>query len=257
IKNEIEKITQNDIVVTADMNGINAAGNYKLDLNVTTPSGISVIKKSSTEITVTVDKTTSRSIPIKVDCSDYVLDSSVSDIGTPTCLPTDYIQVTGPQKIVDSIDRMLVKLNIDVIKESINYKNCTVVPVDKNGNVVQSPYIKLNQATVDVHIPVYKEAEVEVIPVYSDELNYIISYSDFSPKIVTIRGTVEAVNSVDEIYTETIDVEKAKPVINASLNIPSGITVTDKSGNPVHSVRINGFEVRPLMTVENKPEIDE
>ena len=66
IKNDVEKISQDDIVVTADMNGIVNAGTYKIDLNVTTPSGISILKKSTSEISVTVDKTTSKHFPIEV-----------------------------------------------------------------------------------------------------------------------------------------------------------------------------------------------
>lgn len=246
IKNDIEKITQNDIVVTADMNGIQTAGTYKLDLNITSPSGITVIDKSSSEISVTVDKTTSRHFPIEVKYRSTDVDASIYEIGDPI-LSVASIQISGPQKIVDSIEKMLVTLNMDVIKDTIDSKGCTVVPVDENEMPVSSPYIKLNQSTVDVLIPVYKEADVEIIPVYSDELNYTISYSDFSPKIVTVKGKVEAVNSIDCIFTETIDVSKANGVVNANLNLPDGITAFDKNGNPVHSVRINGFSAEPII----------
>ncbi len=246
IKNDIEKITQSDITVTADMNGISTAGTYKLDLNVTTPSGITVKNKSSSEISVTVDKTTSRHFPIEVKYRSTDIDASVYDIGDPI-LSVASIQITGPQKIVDSIEKMLVTLNMDLIKDTIDSKGCTVVPVDSEGNTVSSPYIKLNQSTVDVLIPVYKAADVEIIPIYSDELNYTISFSDFSPKIVTVKGKVEAVNSIDCIFTETIDVEKAQGVINVNLDLPDGITAFDKNGNPIHSVRINGFSAQPVV----------
>ena len=240
IKNDIEKISQSDILVTADMNGIDTAGTYKIDLNITSPSGITVINKSSSEISVTVDKTTSRHFPIDVKYRSTDVDASIYEIGDPI-LSASSIQISGPQKVVDSIEKMLVTLNMDVIKDTIDSKGCTVVPVDEHGNVVSSPYIKLNQTTVDVMIPVYKAADVEIIPVYSDELNYTISYSDFSPKFVTVKGKVEAVNSIDCIFTEVIDVENAHGVVNANLNLPDGITAFDKNGSPVHSVRINGF----------------
>ena len=245
IKSDIDKISQNDIRVTADMNGIKAAGVYKLDLNITTPSGITVINKSSSEVSVTIDKTTSRHFPIEVITRYTDVDASVYEVGD-AILSTSSIQITGPQNIVDSIDKMLVTLNMDVIRDTIDSKGCTVVPVDIEGNTVQSPYIKLNQTTVDVLIPVYKSADVEIIPVYSDELNYSISYSDFSPKVVTIKGKVEAVNSVDCIFTETIDVSKAKGGITVNLNLPDGITAYDNNGNPVHSVRINDFHAVTL-----------
>lgn len=246
IKNDIERITQQDIVVTADMNGIKTAGTYKLDLNVTSPSGITVISKSSSEITVTVDKTTSRHIPVDVEYFYTDVDASVYEIGDEI-LSASSIQVTGPQKIVDTIEKMLVQLNMDVIRDTIDSKGCSVIPVDKNGDIVSSPYLKFNQSTVDVLIPVYKEADVEIIPVYSDELNYIISYSDFSPKIVTVRGKVEAVNSIDCIFTEIIDVEKSGSVVNANLDLPDGITAYDRYDNPVHSIRINGFAAEPII----------
>ena len=246
IKNDIEKITQKDIVVTADMNGIKTAGTYNLSLNVVSPSGITVKNKSSSEITVTVDKTTSRHFPIEVEYFYNDVDASVYEIGEEI-LSASSIQITGPQKIVDSIDKMLVQLNMDVIRDTIDSKGCSAIPVDKNGNIVSSPYIKLNQTTVDVLIPVYKEADVEIIPVFSDELNYTLSYKDFSPKIVTVRGRVEAVNSIDCIFTETIDVEKASGTVNVNLNLPGGISAFDKYDNPVHSVRISGFSAEKVV----------
>ena len=190
IKNDIENISKDDISVTADMNGITTSGTYKLDLNVTTPSGVTVISKSSSEISVTVDKTTSRHFPIEVKYRSTDIDASVYEIGDPI-LSAASIQITGPQKIVDSIEKMLVTLNMDVIKDTIDSKGCTVVPIDAEGNVISSPYIRFNQTTVDVLIPVYKAADVEIIPIYSDELNFTISYTDFSPKIVTVKGKVE------------------------------------------------------------------
>ncbi len=245
IKNDVESISQDDIVVTADMNGIVSSGTYKIDLNVTTPSGISIVKKSTSEISVTVDKTTSKHFPIEVKYRSTDVDASVYEIGDPI-LSVDSIQITGPQKVVDSIEKMLVTLNMDVIKDTIDSKGCTVVPVDTKGNAVSSPYIKLNQSAVDVLIPVYKAADVEILPVYSDELNYTISYTDFSPKIVTVKGKVEAVNSIDCIFTETIDVAASSGVLNVNLNLPDGITAYNKDGSPVHSVRINGFSAEPI-----------
>jgi len=246
IKNEIEEISRDDILVTADMNGITSAGTYKLDLNITTPSGVTVLKKSTSEISVSVDKTTSKHIAIEVDLRSNDVAADISEIGDAV-LSSASIQVTGPQKIVDSIEKMMVTLNVDVIKDTIDSKGCTVVPVDKNGNVVSSPYIKFNQSVVDVLIPVYKSADVEVIPVFSDDLNYTLSYTDFSPKIITINGKVETVNSIECIFTETINVAERSGNFNVNLDLPDGVSAKDKNGNAIHSVRINGFTAEPIV----------
>lgn len=248
IKNELADISRDDIIVSADMNGINSAGTYKLDLNITTPAGITVIKKSTSEITVFVDKTTSKHIPVEVDLRSNDVEANISEVGDPI-LSVASIQVSGPQKIIDSIDKMRLSLNVDVIKDTIDSKGCTVVPVDKNGNVVSSPYIKLNQSTVDVLIPVYKSADVEVVPIFSDDLNYTISYSDFSPKIITINGKVETINSIDCIFTETIDVSQRSGNFNVNLDLPDGVSAVDKSGNPIHFVKISGFVSEPVVIV--------
>lgn len=256
IKNDIEEISRDDIVVTADMNGIDKAGTYKIDLNITTPSGITVIKKSTSEISVSVDKTTSRHIAVEVDLHSNDIDAQVTQIGDPI-ISVSSIQVTGPQKVVDSIDKMRVSLNVDVVKDSIDSKGCVVVPVDKNGNVVSSPYIKLNQSVVDVTIPVYKSVEVEIIPVFSDDLNYIISYSDFSPKVVTVNGRVEAVNSINCIFTENIDVASRNGTFNVNLDLPEGITAF-YNNEPVHNVKISGFVAEPvIIPTQNEMTVNE
>lgn len=245
IKADVEKITKDDIVASVDMNGIQSAGKYDLSVYVTSPSGITVKSKSLSEVSVRVDTTTSRHIDVLANFSYKDIEDDISNIGEPI-FSASSVQVTGPKTEVDKIDKLLVNLELDTIGGSINSKGQVLVPVDKDGNPVTSPYIKLHQSVVDITISVFKKKQVEVIPIFEDELNYTYSFKDLYPKLITIEGESAFVDGIDCIYTEPVDVNKELQ----NLDLPDGISVYDESGNRIFNVTMREITSTPIVLTE-------
>ena len=251
IKSEIEKISGKDIIASVDMNGITNPGTYSLDVYVTSPSGITVKTKTPSEISVTVDKTSSKHIAVDVNFNYKDIADDISNIGNVE-LSTRSVQVSGPKNEIDKIEKLVVNLEIDTITGTINSRGHQLIPVDADGNRVISPYIKLYQSVVDITIPVYKTKKVEVVPVFEDELKYTYSYSRLYPKEITIEGESAYIDSMSHVKTLPVDVNKNYQ----NLDLPEGITAYDENNNLIHSVLMSDIVAMPIIVTEDMEQAD-
>lgn len=247
-RNDIAEISQKDIVVTADMYGIDSAGTYKLDLNITSPDGVTIVNKSASEVSVTVDRTTTKNAKIEVELLYDQLDDSIYEIGEPI-LSSSSVQVTGPQNIVDNVEKVVVRINQTEVKNSFKAQS-SLIPVDVYGNDVSSPYIKLSQSNVSVRVPVYKTATVRVVPFFDNYAKY--SYSCVvNPEHVIIKGEVADIENVESVKTDVISAYEPGTVVK-KLDLPDDVTAFTLNGSPVTTVNINILSVK-----ENSPKIIE
>ncbi len=250
-KSDVLKISQDDIYACVDMRGVENAGNYKLDIVVEVPSGISVISKTASSITIGVDKTASKPVPIVLNAA-YSIAEDIYEQGEPI-LSSDMVYITGPENLVDSVVKAEARVDLEHLESKISAR-VALVAVDNNGNDVNSPYLKLKDSFVNVTIPVYKISTVRVEPDFYDA-NYIYEY-DLLPKTIRIKGDSVTVNSIEKIFTEPITETHTRLVIKR-LNLPDGITAYDDKGSVIDSVRISIKSVTDLTSdiPENEDEV--
>lgn len=243
VKSKIEEVTSEDISATINMNGIKEPGDYDLDIDVTSKSGITVKSITPGEITVRVDKTSSTHIPVEVQFTCNSIGNDISDVQSSSpLLSASSVQVTGPKKEIEKIEKLVVRLEVDTVTETIVAKNQTLIPVDENGKDVFGPYITLHQSYVDVTIPVYKTKKVEVAPVFEDELNYTYSYKLY-PKEITIVGESAYIDSITSIKTRPVDINKNYQ----NLDLPEGIVAYNENGNRIYDVSMTGIVATPIV----------
>ncbi len=232
-KTDILDLLQSDIYASVNMDGINSAGNYKLDVNVTAPKGISVVSKTISSITIGVDRTTSKSIPIIVN-AEYSIAEDIYEQGDPI-LSADTVYIQGPEKLVDSVVKAEARVNLEQLESKVSAR-VALVPVDESGNDVSSPYLKLKESFVNVTIPVYKIASVRVEPVFYD-INYAYDY-EILPKTIRIKGDATTVDNIEKIFTVPITATDPRLVVTR-FNLPDGITAYDDKGSIIDSVRVS------------------
>lgn len=235
IKNEVQKISQKDIIATADMNGVESAGTHKLDINIASPKGITVINKSADYVSVSVDKTITKVRKIEV-VANYNAEEDY-EIGEPI-LSLDSVQIEGPEKVVDSVEKLRAVLELGTLKNTVKAE-CSLTPVDKDGNSVESPYLKLSQSSISVRIPVYKTAVVDVVPSFENDEEYDYDYK-VTPERIKIKGEVSDINSIKEAKTLAIShTDETKKVYNIKLDLPVDISYCNLDGSTITSVTVD------------------
>lgn len=232
-RTDVISLTQNDIYASVDMSGIASAGNYKRDVNVKAPKGISVVSKTVSSITIGVDKTISKPVPVFVN-AEYSIAEDIYEQGEPI-LSEDTVYVQGPEKLVDSVVKAEARVNLEHLESKVSAR-VALVPVDEAGNDVSSPYLKLKDSFVNVTIPVYKISTVKIEPVFYD-VNYKYDY-DLLPKTIRIKGDATTVDSIEKIFTQPITETEPRLVVTR-FNLPEGITAYDDKGSVIDSVRVS------------------
>lgn len=232
-KSDIYNVSLEDLYASVDMKGITTSGTHKMDVDVVClKKGVTVVKKNVSRINVKVDRMVSGVVPVEV-VPLYSIEEQIYEMGTPV-LSFDNVRITGSQDIVDTVVKAKGEFNIGQVKNNIT-NTVKLKLYDANGDVVDSPYIKLSDDVVTVDIPVFKR---EVRPVVPDFSRSNLSYTyEVTPSEIIIKGDVIRVESVKSIYTEPIsDVQPAK--ILKRLVLPNGVTAYDVDGEVVDSVTV-------------------
>lgn len=157
-KTDISKIDAEDIYASVDMSEYTQAGDYKCSVRVSAPQGVSVISRSISQITVSVDKTVSREFTIKPVLTSYTISDDYT-LGTPE-LDNNFVKVEGPEELINRIAYAEVRLaSLGELKGDKTSRG-EVVLIDVDGNTINSPYLAINgsynKLYINVKVPVTK-----------------------------------------------------------------------------------------------------
>ena len=242
-KSDLNQVDQKNIYASVNMLGIDAAGSYKLDVNVSSPKNVFVVNQTVSQITVSVDKIINKSVPVVVNAK-YSIEEELFEKGDEI-LSIENVQISGPEKIIDSVNRAEARPVLGKLESRVSAK-VSLVLVDANGNDISNPYIKLNESDVTVTVPVYKIASKKIVANFYD-VNYVYDYS-VVPSEIRIKGEVTSVDNIDSVKTVPI-IETNPMLVVKSLEIPEGISVFDVNGVPVDSVKVYIKSVKPISEV--------
>lgn len=239
-KEELSKITKDDIIATADMNGVNSPDDsVTLKINISAPKGVDIVEKSASQVSVKVDKSITKTIDVAVDLNYDKIDASQYEIKNYE-LSVDAVQVTGPVDDVENISKLSAPITTGEIKSTFK-SNVALVPVDESGNPIDSTYVTLSNQSVTVTVNVNK---LKTVPLkadfYNDEYEY--DYS-LNPAEVKIKGDSALVDSITSIKTLKIDTTEANVTDMVELQKINGIEIfnvyeqkIDKVEYTIHSV---------------------
>ena len=233
-KSEILKLRTLDLQVQADVSAIDSVGKQTCPINTVLPSGISLISMSATDVTVYIDKSVSKSIPVKVNHTGYITTNLI--LGVYEASPSSVL-VEGPENIIEKIDGAYADLKLDEIVGSVRARQ-TLVLKDKEGNIINNPYVNLRTKEADVYIPVYQEKTIPLKVSFVDGLLPITKANiSISPSAILVRGLVEEMPKIQEIV---FDVHEGQIdyiyQVKRNINLPSGIE--NRSGATSASISI-------------------
>lgn len=205
-RSTINKYSAEDIKISADLAGIIEAGEHRVPINVTLPGGLSLEETDYNDITVYVDEKASQTFQIRAKAigANY---SNQFEYGELTA-EYDSVIVTGPKNIIDTIDYASVQADfssLGIIDETTTSVRSLAL-IDKDGNTVQNPYIKLSRSDVKVTLPVFLEKEVPLT------LSYLYGYYNdknvnikFEPAKITVKGDPSKISQIESVTVAQID----------------------------------------------------
>lgn len=262
----LRSVDRDDISAYIDLSDIWAPGDYDLTVKIRVPSGFAPPSYSET-VTVTVDRLVSEVFEVdnsKINVSSWSLEEScVMDLENSS-VNVDFIMVEAPTRVLSLIADVRISSNTTITSGANHDSSATVLFIDENGEEISNDEIKYTlysggslgeDGTVTggerVDMPSVSVALIKekTVPLTVQDTEGIIG-SDriiMTPSVVTIKGTPEAVNSIDELSLGSFS---AKNLVNPDrtytditfeyVALPEGITgIYDKSGDEYENGRIN------------------
>jgi YbbR domain-containing protein len=184
---------------------------------------IQVLDFSPRRISVTIDRVTTRTVPIKP-----VLRSVPNgfELGDPE-LSQPTAQVSGPQSVVNRVQDVEATVQIDPSGIDIN-RLVPLVPVDGAANPLTS--VDVTPGSVQVKIAVFTDRRTKSVPVNpvvtgTPAAGFEVASVTVDPLVLAIQGDANDLSAIDRADTQPISVSGASSdvIVAVSLNLPNGV----------------------------------
>ena len=229
----VQKLTADDFIATVSLNNVNQAKDYTLPIEVTKKNENAdyVINSwSDTEVTLTFDKIVTKQFTLEIStpklsaADGYILETPYADV--------EDITVSGPQNVVDRIDRCVMVLdNEGELTDSLSVSG-TPTLLDKNGAAVTSEYLTVEPGTVEVTVPIYRSKKLTLEPQFVnvpkgfplEKLKYTLSQN-----AIMVAAANDIVDNQDTVILgpidfRTVDIGKE---MTLDVTLPAGFINTE------------------------------
>lgn len=248
------------ITATLDLSNVTQKGEYDLPVIVDL-GGQNLTKEEQSVDTIRVQFDTNRVANVKVNVKVSGEVPAGLMLEEPVLL-NNFIVVTGPTTIVDTIVSAEVEIHQDEFSSTNTFK-CDYVFVDKDGKVVDKTFLSMDAETLDITIPVVKEKTVPLsvsIINSSGGSDSTFCISDVTPKNIKITGSVETLNSINAIDLGVIDMAEKTEGFTTSMNVvlPNGVKNVENIETAKVTITFNDIQTKTIrvknLKLENVPD---
>jgi YbbR domain-containing protein len=261
-RQDLLKLNNSNITVTADLSSVPSAGTWRLKYEVEYPetvnsNSISIDARSAYEVEILVDELAEKEIKVRATFQGDVAENYISE---PIELEYDTLDISGPQELVDSIEYAQVVLERTNVTKTVS-DSLSYTLMDADGNPVESDEIRCNVDKIGVLMQVNMVKEVPLTVQFIEgggatEDNVV---SHIEPATVTIKGPAETLEGLNSISVGRIDLSTIQSTYTETFNIviDDGLTNQTQSEATVtlelKNLKESTFRVTNL-ELANKPD---
>lgn len=245
-RSRVQNVEKDDVYAEVDL-ALARAGHNELDVNVRTPEKVNVDKKSINKVRLTVGELVSEERPTKV----VYVGATNSDLEPYTIERTpEKVIIRGAMSNVEKVSQVVAKVRVDQIKDKETTAEAELVPVDKNGKVVN--WIRLSSSQIQVKAVMTKTKKVDLdVPIQGNDSGDVkLDYQ----KTVIIKGNADVVKEISKIETEPVDLSaydqnttiELKPILPKGVQLAAGSDMTAKvvfSSTEIKNITFDGGEI--------------
>lgn len=207
-----------------------------------TLTGVDILSIEPTEVTVTLDRVDTKTIPVRID-RGRVPDGL--EIGEPQ-LSVREVTARGAASLLARVDHARATVSIQPSGIDVN-DQVELTAVDVNAEPVLS--VELDPSSVTIQIEVETNETSKTVPVRPDldgtvAAGFEIGSIGLDPPLVTLRGLPDALADVTEVVTEPLSIAGSTSTLTleSALVLPTGTRLSEASEAPIVTI-----EVRPAI----------
>ena len=239
----VEKVKIGDFLATVDYSQITSVSSRALEL-----AELDCLVNG-----VVIESYTPTSIPIqlarnKVGTFEVVLENNITMkpgyVLYNTSLSQGTMQIFGEESKISSVDSIKAVLELkDLDRDTTKQVPCKVY--DKAGREI--PEFSKN-LTVNVKVEVAKEVPISLVTRGRLAADYIETSRLINPQKVLVRGSTEAMEAVDDIKTEQVDIDTIDSNYAASVGlvVPDGLELVNSPDEITVNINIEKLVVRNI-----------
>lgn len=245
-RSRVQNVEKDDVYAEVDL-ALARAGHNELDVNVRTPEKVNVDKKNINKVRLTVGELVSEERPTKV----VYVGATNSDLEPYTIERTpEKVIIRGAMSNVEKVSQVVAKVRVDQIKDKETTAEAELVPVDKNGKVVN--WIRLSSSQIQVKAVMTKTKKVDLdVPIQGNDSGDVkLDYQ----KTVIIKGNADVVKEISKIETEPVDLSaydqnttiELKPILPKGVQLAAGSDMTANvvfSSTETKNITFDGGEI--------------
>jgi len=224
------RIDASSFKATVDLANVDPSqGHVTLPVTVTAlDDRVQVLDVQPSQITIQLDRVTSRSVPIKAVIVGTVPPGA--DVGTPI-LDATSATVSGPDGVVSKVAEVDALVTIDPSGIDVD-RTVDLVAVDASG--AQLTPIDIEPASVHLRVPVFTDRRIRTVPVSAVVVGtpasgFEIESVIVTPVVVQVEGDANDLAGLQQADTSPVSVTGASSNIvqQVSLALPSGVQAID------------------------------
>jgi YbbR domain-containing protein len=227
-KSDLGRLRADDFDASVNLGGL-STGQSTIGVDVQPPNNsITIVDVTPPTIAVTLEPVRTKEVPVRAALVGSPQQGFAS-VGS-TVAPETAV-VSGPESLVALVDHVDAVVNLTGLKVDVNEDRVELQPRDLRGGDINRVTVNPTTASVTVDIEQREfSAEFVVNPAVSGQpaTGYNIASITVDPRIVTLTGALDALQSVDAVRgvsTEEISVADARAdvVRQVQLSLPPGV----------------------------------
>ncbi len=250
-RSEINKLTEDNIVISVDVSRLTRAQEYTLSYTVEYPSNvsssaISIDARLPSQIAVTVEQLATKSVPVRGELIGGTAEGYTTEEMT---FNYSEIVISGPEEDVNQVSYALVTLERSNLDRTVT----TTLPytlMNADDEPVDASEITSEVTEIEVTLPVVQYKQVALSVEFIDgggATDANVTY-DISPTHVTISGDASVLDTVNTINLGNIDLGNllTSGTYEFSILLPNNVKNVSGEETATVYVEVHGLETKTI-----------
>jgi YbbR domain-containing protein len=246
---DLDRVDVEQLSGTIDLSVITEPGEHKIPVEILgLPGGVNLKRKP--EILVKVDYLISKDIPVtaKID----IQEAPGFQAWPYRIKPANFVKIFGPEALIKRVYQASVILGVTDAASAIE-QSLPIQLLDRDGQTIESKYIRLEPKYAVVTVPVYPLKVLPVKPSIAGkpEENYEVTGIEVYPREITVSGDKSILDKLDTLGTEILDIQGASFDVKRTLKLQQydGISIAPSHPNQVEVlVRISEINIESTLS---------
>ena len=251
-------LSASDISLYASAASVDSPGEYKLTVAAsTTGQDYEVVSISPKTVKVTFDYMETKEFTVTALAEGATaVEGLITEPAVVSGMESNTITITGPRTVVNSIETVAAKTQVNKILSASETFDADIVLFDKNEKEISTENLQLSSHKVQITVPISKK---KTVPVKVDFTNIPNGFDkdSITAKVdhstVTVIGTPETVDKITEITLSPIDISalsRSSTDFEVSPKLPEGVRMFESFESFNITINLYGYTERTITVSE-------